>query len=74
VPADRLRRWRIDSGADTLSGLLSFSADPFGDAYLLDFDGDVFRVVAATIPLPPGLAGLAAAVGLIALAGRRRRA
>lgn len=72
LPAtDSLRRWTLNTGADTLDGLVSFSTGQDGSLYLLDFDGDVFQVVSAQIPLPAPILFLSAA--LLALPLQRMR-
>lgn len=71
APDASLRAWKIDTGPDTLDGVVSFSAGPDGTLYVLDYDGDVFAVIAAQVPLPAS--ALMLACGCFALPMLRRR-
>lgn len=71
-PSQSLRGWSLDTGTHTLDGLVSFGTGADGSLYVLDFDGDVFEVTGAAIPLPATLPLLAAALALSAVLRRRR--
>lgn len=72
LPPDRsLMAWKLDTGPDTLDGLVSFGTGGDGTLYVLDFDGDVFEVTGAVIPLPATLPLQAAALALPFLTRRR---
>lgn len=70
-----LLRWQFgyaQPGAN-LDQVLGFGSDGSGNMYLLDFDGDLFAVTGAAVPLPAGAAALAAALGLLGVMRRSRR-
>ncbi len=50
-------------GINTLGNISSFGEDIFGELYIVDYDGEIFRV--APVPLPAGIALLASATGFL---------
>ncbi|MEM9587310.1 MAG: PQQ-dependent sugar dehydrogenase [Planctomycetota bacterium] len=62
--------FEIDFGA--IDNVASFGEDSAGNLYLVDFDGDIFRIGSATAVPEPSLLALGAFVTVV-LAGRRRR-